>query len=83
MWMPCSAYALACRRVGMWTRCLAGAIACGCVGIQAPGMCMQTWRTAADQCKEKRKTYLLMWMLDGNVDTWACGVEQTLQLSAY
>ena len=40
--------------------------------MQAPGMCMQTWHTVADRCKEKRKAYLLMWMLDGNVDTWVC-----------
>ena len=72
MWMPWSAYALACRCVGVWTHCLAGTIACRCVGMQAPGMCMQTWRTVVDQCKEKGKTYLLMWMLDGNVDAWAC-----------
>ena len=68
----CSGDTWACRRIGVWTRCLAGTIACGCVGMQAPGMCMQTWRTVADQCKEKRKAYLLMWMLDGNVDAWAC-----------
>ena len=31
------------------------ALECICIGMQVPGMCMQTWQTVADQCKEKKK----------------------------
>ena len=53
----------------------AGILGCGCGGMQWGHVGVQT-RLHADQCKEKRKTYLLMWVgmwMRGHAGTLECG----------